>query len=238
MTSSVAMRPMTAWRNALGVTGLGVLFVGVGGFIVLARAIHGALGVTKIGAAWLELGFACLLLLIVSLIWLWQRAHGGTLADLGLGRATTARATVAGLVIAVVWLALSYTGFVGLLPNEDYAGFDPMRLLVAPLGVVIGVCEETMMRGFFMTQLQRAGVSTWLQVVASGACSAIYHALQSTSLIGFASNFVFSFILFSALAVVYVIGRRSLTPGAVSHSLIHVLGDPYLDEVILATVGP
>jgi membrane protease YdiL (CAAX protease family) len=84
--------------------------------------------------------------------------------------------------------------------------------------------EETMMRGFFMTELQRARVSTWLQVLASGACSAAYHALQNPTLMGFLP----SFVLFTLHAGLYVLGKRSLTPTVITHSIYHVLGEPYL----------
>jgi hypothetical protein len=75
-----------------------------------------------------------------------------------------------------------------------------------------------------MTVLERAGVATWLQIVASGACSASYHALQNPTLAGF----VPSFVLFSLHAGLYVVSKRSLTPVIVTHSLYHVLGEPYL----------
>jgi hypothetical protein len=44
-----------------------------------------------------------------------------------------------------------------------------------------------------------------------------------------------SLILFTSLAGIYVVGRRSITSTAIGHSLIHILGDPYLTMLILAT---
>jgi membrane protease YdiL (CAAX protease family) len=81
-----------------------------------------------------------------------------------------------------------------------------------------------MMRGFFMTELQRARVATWLQIIASGACSASYHALQNPTLLGFLP----SFCLFSLHAGLYVLRKRSLTPVIGTHSIYHVFGEPYL----------
>ena len=80
------------------------------------------------------------------------------------------------------------------------------------------------MRGFFMTELQRARVPTWLQIVSSGACSAVYHAIQNPTLEGFLP----SFVLFSLHAGLYVLGRRSLTPSCIAHGMYHVFGEPYL----------
>ena len=93
-----------------------------------------------------------------------------------------------------------------------------------PLGIFLAIGEETMMRGFFMTELQKARVATCLQIVASGACSAVYHAIQNPNLMGFLP----SFILFSLHAGLYVVGNRSLTPVIITHGMYHVFGQPYL----------
>ena len=106
-------------------------------------------------------------------------------------------------------------------------------MALAPLGIFLGFSEETMMRGFFMTQLHKARVATWLQIVASGACSASYHALQNPTLIGFLP----SFVLFSLHAGLYVLGKRSLTPVVVAHSMYHVFGEPYLLMLALAAMN-
>jgi hypothetical protein len=48
--------------------------------------------------------------------------------------------------------------------------------------------------------------------------------LQNPTLEGF----IPSFVLFSMHAGLYVLGKRSLTPSIVAHSMYHVLGEPYL----------
>jgi hypothetical protein len=80
--------------------------------------------------------------------------------------------------------------------------------------------------------LQRAWVSTWLQVVGSGACSAVYHALQNSTPLGFFP----SFVLFSMHAALYVLGKPSLTPTVLAHSIHHVFGEPYLLMMVLVTM--
>jgi membrane protease YdiL (CAAX protease family) len=107
-----------------------------------------------------------------------------------------------------------------------------VRIALVPLGIFLAAGEETMMRGFFMTQLHRARVATWLQIVASGACSAVYHAFQNPTPMGFFP----SFILFSLHAGLYVLGRRSLTPVIIAHGLYHVFGEPYLLMMALVTM--
>src|SRR5262249_21397405 len=79
---------------------------------------------------------------------------------------------------------------------------------------------------------QKARVATWLQIVASGGCSAVYHAFQNPTPAGFLP----SFVLFSVHAGLYVLGRRSLTPVVITHSIYHVFGEPYLLMLALAAM--
>jgi membrane protease YdiL (CAAX protease family) len=116
------------------------------------------------------------------------------------------------------------------LPVVDVTQFTWTRLMLAPIGIFLAVSEETLMRGLFMTELQHGRVPAWLQILASGACSALYHAFQNPTLIGFLP----SFILFSLHAGLYVIGRRSLTPVILAHSIYHVLGEPYRLMMVFA----
>jgi membrane protease YdiL (CAAX protease family) len=160
----------------------------------------------------------------MAVIIAWQRARRSTLAELGLGRPTTPLALLLAMVLGIAYLGGSYYGAQFVLPGVDVFQFHWTRLALAPLGVFMAVAEETMMRGWFMTELHRARVPTWVQIVASGGCSALYHALQNPTLEGF----IPSFVLFSMHAGLYVLGKRSLTPSIVAHSMYHVLGEPYL----------
>lgn len=96
----------------------------------------------------------------------------------------------------------------------------------------MAVAEETLMRGLFMNELERGGVATWLQVIAAGACSAVYHAFQNPTLEGFLP----SFFLFSLHAGLFVLGERSLTPVFIAHGICNVLGEPYLLMMMLAAL--
>jgi hypothetical protein len=44
---------------------------------------------------------------------------------------------------------------------------------------------------------------------------------------------VSSAVLFGLISILFVLGKRSLTPGFVAHALSHLLGDPTLTEGIL-----
>ncbi len=181
-------------------------------------------------AVWPKLGFAIAAVFAFVYIVVWQRRRGSSLAELGWGRPTTRLALVLGVILGVAYTSFAYFGARHLLPGVDVTQFTWTRLLLAPLGIFLAVTEETLMRGLFMTELQRGRVPAWLQILASGACSAVYHSFQNPTLIGFLP----SFILFSLHAGLYVLGRRSLTPVILAHSIYHILGEPYLLMMVFA----
>ena len=221
--------PWVAWRNAFAVTLLGCALFGLLCFVVLGGELPRRVGWYR-GAIWLEVGFAIAGLVALVYIIVWQRRRGSSLAELGWRRPTTPLALVLAGMLGAAYTCGAYFGAQQLLPGVDVIHFTWTRLLLAPLGIFLAVSEETLMRGLFMTELQRGRVPAWLQILASGACSAIYHAFQNPTLIGFLP----SFILFSLHAGLYVLGRRSLTPVILAHSIYHVLGEPYLLMMVFA----
>jgi membrane protease YdiL (CAAX protease family) len=170
------------------------------------------------------LSFAVGLAIIFAVVVAWQRARGMSLAELGWRKPTTPLALILALVLGALFTVQSYFGAQFLLRGVDVLEFNWVRLALAPVGIFMAIAEETMMRGFFMTELQRARVAVWVQILASGACSAVYHCFQNPTLMGFLP----SFVLFSMHAGLYVLGRRSLTPVILAHSIYHVLGEPYI----------
>ena len=220
---SLPLSKFRAWRNALAMTLLGCVLLGIGCFILLGTYLPERMNLFQ-AAVWQQVGFGLALAIILVIIVAWQRARGSSLAELGLGRRTTPLAVTLGVLLGIAYLWGSYFGAQYILPGVDVTEVSAVRLALAPLGVFGAVAEETMMRGFFMTELQRAGISTWLQIVASGACSAVYHALQNPTLLGFLP----SFTLFSMHAALYIVGKRSLTPTIIAHSMYHGFGEPYL----------
>lgn len=227
---------LSAWTNALAITLLGCLLGGLGCFVWLGNELRRRVGAGELdlfhAAVYWELGFGIVMAVILIVIVLRQRARGASLKELGWGRPTTPLALILAVVLGALYLAGSAFGAQHLLPGTNVLELNTVRVALVPLGIFLAFAEETMMRGYFMTELNRAGVSTWLQIIASGACSASYHALQNPTPIGF----VPSFILFSLHAGLYVLGRRSLTPVVLTHSMYHVLGEPYLLMLAMAAV--
>ncbi len=220
-----------AWRNALGITLLGFLILGVGNFVLAADFFARKTSLIQ-GALWLSVSFTASFAFILALIILWQHTQGESLVELGWRKPTRAVAVILSLALGLLWVGFSYSGASYLLPEMNFLELTWMRLTMAALGVFISTAEEIMMRGFFMAQLQRGGIPVWIQIIASGASSALYHSLHNFSLM----SFLPSLILFTSMAGIFVLGKRSITSTAVGHSLIHILGDPYLTMLILATV--
>jgi membrane protease YdiL (CAAX protease family) len=220
---------LTAWRNALAITLLGCLLLGLGCFVLLGKFLLARMDLFR-AAVCQQIGFGVSLAIILTVIVLWQRARGLSLRELGWRRPTSRLALALGVLLGAAYIAGSYFGARYVLRGVDVTEFHWARVALAPLGIFMAIAEETMMRGFFMTELERARVATWLQIVASGACSAVYHTLHNPTPLGF----VPSFVLFSLHAGLYVVGRRSLTPTIVAHSIYHVFGEPYLLMMVLA----
>ncbi len=90
------------------------------------------------------------------------------------------------------------------------------------------------MRGLFMESLRRGGVPAWRQVVASALAMGSYHGV-----LGFHYSLQYAFysaVLFGGVSLIFLLGRRSLTPGLTAHALVHVLADPTLTAGILRGV--
>ncbi|HXG18670.1 MAG TPA: CPBP family intramembrane glutamic endopeptidase [Methylomirabilota bacterium] len=229
--ASTSIAVFTAWRNALAITLLGVVVLGLGGFVGLGQYLRERFDLFQ-AAVWEQVGFTVGLAVIFAVIVVWQRARGSSLAELGWGRPTTGLALALACALTAAYLYVSYSSAHYLLPKVNVLEWSWVRLALAPLGIFMAMAEETMMRGFFMTELQRARVPVWAQVLASGGCSAVYHGLQNPSITGFLP----SFVLFSLHATLYILGRRSLTPVIIAHSAYHVFGEPYLLMMVLATM--
>ena len=219
---------LRAWGDALIITLLGCLLAGVGCFLLLGNYLRQQVDSQQLdlfhAALWWEIAFAAAMGIILSVIIVWQRVRGSSLRELGWGKPTPTLALVLAVLLGVAYLAGCYFGARFVLRGVDVLELSWVRFALIPLGIFLAFGEETMMRGFFMTQLQKVRVATWVQILASGACSAVYHALQNPTLLGFLP----SFVLFALHAGLYVLGKRSLTPVVLTHSMYHVFGQPYL----------
>jgi membrane protease YdiL (CAAX protease family) len=222
---------LRAWRNVLAITFLNCLILGLGCFVRLGTYLRQRMDLFD-AAAVQQVSFAVGLAIVLAVVVAWQRARGLSLKDLGYRRPTTRLALILAVVLGIAYLASCYFGAGYVLPNVNVTQLNWVRVALAPIGIFMAFAEEAIMRGFFMTELDRAKVGTTKQIVASGACSALYHSLQNPTMEGFLP----AFFLFSIHAGLYVLGKRSLTPTVVAHSIYHVFGEPYLLMMVLVTM--
>jgi membrane protease YdiL (CAAX protease family) len=187
--------------------------------------------------SWLALGGTILLL----------RLRGQRLPDIGWGK----RAAIWGWLLAallVAFFALSSFrgpychGLCFIDPAVWLSDWSPFRIVTAvTIGFTAGICEETMFRGFVMTQAKAGSAPVWLQIVLSGVLFGAAHFGIGGLGGGFnwaaALGAAFSTTVFGCLfAVVYLLARRSLTPGIVGHGLFAFITEPWTLLFVLGSV--
>jgi len=219
------LRPGRAWRNALGVAVLLWVVLGVGCFGVGAQLVADRYGHSLDGAFVLDLVFLAGVLIVIAAVVGWQRAHGETIRELGWRAPTRTVAIVVAIAFGLVWTASSYAR------GGDPLAWSWQRPVMAVIGVVLAFGEELAVRGFFLEQLRRGGVPTLLQVLASALVMGVYHGVLGGHYS--VSYAIASTVIFGVVSLIFVLGRRSLTPGLIAHTMTHVLGDPYLIQGIL-----
>ena len=112
--------------------------------------------------------------------------------------------------------------------------FDGLKALALVAAVGAGVIEEAVFRKLLMDYLQAQGYGPVIQVGASAIAFGVAHVVWGVKNRAAAVNAVVSTTLLgAALAVVYLVGDRSLAPCVVAHVAIDVLIEPGL---ILAAV--
>lgn len=229
-TPAHSLSPRIAWRNALGIVVLLWLLLGLVNFGLLTNYLASTMSNNLLLASfYLDISFGITVVIIVGLIVLWQRRHGETLFDLGWGRPTTVTAIIIAVIYGALWVVTSYIREPH--PLQSFLTLNWERPLMMFIGLFLAFGEELAMRGFFMEQLQRGGIPTWLQVITSAIFMGGYHGivgLHYSLLYGLSSM-----ILFGIIAVIFVIGKRSLTPGTIAHGMTHFFGDPVLTMGIL-----
>lgn len=216
---------VVAWRNALGIIALLWLVLGLANFGFLAQFLAHAFPHQLLFASLLlDLGFAAGTLIIVLAIIFWQRTHKETIKDLGWRRPTTKKAVIIAVIFGLLWTALSYSR------GGSFFALSWERPVMMVIGLFLAFGEE-LGRGFFMENLRRGGIPTWIQVVGSGLLMGGYHGI-----VGLHYSLLYaisSAVLFGLLSVIFVVGKRSLTPTYTAHAMVHLLGDPVLTMGIL-----
>lgn len=227
---SQSLSPLKAWRNALGIVLLLWLLLGLLDFGFATNYLASILPHNLLLASlYLDLCFGFSMLIIVACILLWQRRHGETLKDLGWGKPTTRLALIIAIIYGALWAITSYLREPH--PLHSFLALSWERPVMMLIGLFLAFGEELAMRGFFMEQLRRGDIPTWLQILASAIFMGGYHGL-----IGFHYSILYgisSAILFGLISIIFVIGKRSLTPGTIAHTMTHFFGDPVLTMGIL-----
>jgi len=145
-----------------------------------------------------------------------------------VGRAGTPSGWVAALVVALAFVAASLR-----LPSvrSDLLRPSWLKVLALEVAVVAGILEEVVFRKLLMDWLQRENWGGAVQIIASGLAFGAAHAVWGIfgrSLRAASGAMVATGLLGLALAVVYVIGGRSVAPCVVAHFAINALIEPGL----------
>lgn len=229
-TPDRSLPPLVAWRNALGIVVLLWLLLGLVNFGLVTNYLAATMPHNLLLASfYLDICFAIAAIIIVGAIVLWQRSHGETLLDLGWRRPTTVTAIIIGIIFGALWVVLTYAREPH--PIQSFLALSWERPLMMLIGLFLAFTEELAMRGFFMEQLRRGRIPTWLQVTASAVFMGGYHGIVGLHYSLYYG--VSSMVLFGIIAIIFVIGKRSLTPNTLAHAMSHFFGDPVLTMGIL-----
>ncbi len=153
------------------------------------------------------------------------RWQGITLGQLGWGRRTTILALGLALLVAVV-----YSGVTVANPQVGTHLFQwsSLKVLALIAALTAGIVEETIFRGYVMTTVARMKYRGYMQVLVSGFAFALAHVYGFSSPIAYLTTLGFTFLLGISLGIVYLIGKKSLSPVILSHFLIDAVIEPWL----------
>jgi membrane protease YdiL (CAAX protease family) len=162
----------------------------------------------------------------------WMRRNGRTLADLGWRQPTTLPAIILGTLLGVFWAAFGAFGYLQFNPDANLMELSLFRVFTAVVGAGAAILEDLITRGFVMGELKRLKTPTWLQILASSLLFALYHSLWWLNPVGF----VFSVVYGLLLGGLFVLGKRSLTPVILAHSLALLLAEPFLTLSLMEAI--
>jgi membrane protease YdiL (CAAX protease family) len=167
----------------------------------------------------------------------WMRRNQRTLADLGWRQPTTPLAIVLGTLLGLFWGVLGTFSYLQFNPTANVFEISLFRLFTALVGAGGAILEDLITRGFVMGELKRLNTPTWLQISASSLVFALYHTVWGFNIL----SFVFSLVYGLLLSGLFVLGKRSLTPVILGHSLALLVSEPFLTlslmEAIKVAIG-
>jgi membrane protease YdiL (CAAX protease family) len=104
-----------------------------------------------------------------------------------------------------------------------------LKAVAVVTALVAGIVEEVIFRRWVMDYLDQAGYGVVVQVLASGLTFGLVHLLWGIRNLAAGVNAALSTgLLGIGLAVVYLVGGRSLAPCVVAHFVINALIEPGL----------
>jgi membrane protease YdiL (CAAX protease family) len=226
-TAQTSAKGKTSWGQVIGTLLLLLAIIGAisyGAFVVAAP--FGWLVHPETRLVTFLLGAIVGELAALSALAWFLRRRGASLRALGLGKATTWRGMLLGLVVASVYSGL--TAVFNPAVGRNLLQFTELKGLAVIAALVAGLVEETIFRGYLMTSLEQMGRGRVAQVLVSAVAFAAAHFYGFVSPGPLLATFGATFILGAALAVTYLIGKRSLTPVITSHTLIDMVIEPWL----------
>jgi len=224
--TTITTPPRESWGRLIStlLLVLAVLGVVLYGSFALSIALGGMRQPTSRVATFLIGTTAGELAAFGVLVWLLHH-RGSRLRDLGWGKPTRWGAIALGIGIAIVYSA--YTAFNPHV-GSHLLEFSWLKLLAIGAAVVAGLVEETIFRGYVMTTLGRMGYGLAVQVLLGGLFFALVHFYAFAAPLSLLVVQGLTFVLGVALATTFVIGKRSLTPVIISHTLIDLIIEPWL----------
>jgi len=168
----------------------------------------------------------------IVLLALYLHVQGHSLAELGFSTIGTPLGwLVSGAVTAFFVFGLLRGPLRGVAKMRDLSAFRLYNALAA--AVAGGFIEETLFRGFVMTELAGAGVGWVLQVAAGAVLWGLVHFqwgrarghYDSRRVIGAVGN---TGVLGLAYGVAYLVGGRSLWPVIAGHGVLNLFVEPWL----------
>ena len=142
---------------------------------------------------------------------------------------------LAGLIVAIAYIAASARRLPSVRANLIRPSW--LKLLAVCTAIATSILEEIAFRSMLMDSLRDHGAGAWLQVLLSGISFGLLHGIwalfRGSWRIGLGAV-IATGLLGTALAVVYLMGGRSLAPCVTAHFLLSALAEPGL---VLAAVG-
>ena len=223
---------------ALGATLAFVLLVRVGGRVVALITPLVEQPSPRVRASRQLLGSALGQAMAVTLIAALLLRAGLSLGDLGLTRPATRDVWGAGLVLALLLVAVLVAG--PLRSSSTLREWSAYRVSGGLLaGIAAGFGEEIVFRGFVLSALAWGGLGVPAQVVGSAVVFGVAHAGWGTLGRRVAPRLALGAAAATAIVgalygLLYVWGGRSLAPLIVSHALTDCLIEPALLETMIA----